>query len=195
MSPTKLNLSAVKDYCKNLTKKELYELRGAITDQLRLRSNRDRRVKSVVNDAYIEIMGDDWSSLYGEYDKTKCDFYVYSHTDPLLAEKDPSPIYIGMGNKVRPYNFKRGRSHSEKLRYLLEKGYTKDDIVTILYGPIPEAHAREIEAKLILFWGLRVTSTGYPNAPSGRVPCLYNLAYEPYPAKYDTFDLCNGANK
>jgi hypothetical protein len=141
---------------------------------------------------------EDWSYLFGKYDNEEKTFCVYMHGDPKKAlryykhfgiHSFLKPFYVGMGNKERPYNFLRGRVHSAKLKEMLDLGYLKEQIVCILADNLTEREARELESKMIVFFGIKLAGRmqGIGNHISGVLPCLLNNQYEPVPDEWSHF--------
>lgn len=109
------------------------------------------------------LLGQDWSHLFSGYSEEPSDFYVYAHIDPrkphfaceeinmppCLGE----PFYIGKGRGDRAHNLKRNQGHGKHIAYLIDRGYSPDSIVRVLFSSLSEQKAMEIEAKLIYFFG------------------------------------------
>lgn len=148
------------------------------------------------------LLEEDWSYLFGDYDDTGNDCYVYFHSDPrspvskyryddVLIEFK-SPFYVGMGRGDRIYSLSRSLMHLSHLNELLEDGYTKPEIMTFFKQGLSERSARELEAKMILFFGIK---TAIPEkkqkkgtiAMSGRKFSLYNHKYEPFNEIYTRY--------
>lgn len=110
------------------------------------------------------LLKQDWSHLFNSSSySTEPVFYVYAHINPdtpqITTSNDSGgvysgmPFYIGKGTGDRAYDLKRNQGHGKILNKLLARGYTKDDLVKIIFNDLTEAKAFEIESKLIYFFG------------------------------------------
>lgn len=145
-----------------------------------------------------ELLNADWGEVFSQADDKERKFCVYAHGDPrnktwkkpeFLGVTFMKPIYVGMGDELRPYNF-AGRSvmHLNKLNALMAEGYDRQDLVSVLASGLTEKEAREMESKLILFWGIsslsrRGTERHREFGSAKRV--LLNSRYEPMPEEYE----------
>lgn len=144
--------------------------------------------------AFGMLLDSDWSNLFSTYDDICIDYYVYVHIDPrsntlklrysnkLYAFK--KPFYVGMGKGERVFNKSRSVMHTKTINDLTDLGYAESDFMLIFTDGMTEAAAREMEAKLILFFGIK-TAFGISNNSankktlSGQRPSLFNHRYEP----------------
>lgn len=153
--------------------------------------------------SYNTIMNDDWFELYRSYDNSEPSCYVYAHVDPRFNKsisfsyEDGNkvslsiPFYIGMGRGGRDMCKSRSLQHTKKITAILNDGFSFQSIcVRLVYG-ITEMVARQIESKLILFWGCKFSSSSRLLAMYGGKPTLYNNKYEPYPDKYNLFGMAH----
>lgn len=149
----------------------------------------DKSLSSLVND--------DWSHLFSSYSSNGNNFYVYFHGRPNSDRRKykslgcvtfTSPFYVGVGQGDRAYNFKRTSIHQKKLSDLVSKGFAREDIVHIVKREMSEAEARELESKLIVYFGINTGSkkNSKERADLGLCrPSLLNLKYEPTPEVWD----------
>lgn len=72
-------------------------------------------------------------------------YYVYAWIDPRVNEF----FYIGKGKERRAWNDHRGARCFNKLKRVLDCGYTMNDIVRILHNNLSEENALLIEEQLI----------------------------------------------
>jgi len=150
--------------------------------------------------AFATILSESWDYLFSEHDNTVRDKCVYIHHVPEQLRSNninykypnniifeiPRPFYIGKGDKKRVNNFNsRSRFHQKRLNKLLKQGYKKEELVLILKDGLTDREARELESKLILFFGCN-TGDKYKCLYSGS-GILMNLTYEPFPEKYKKF--------
>jgi len=206
------NPKAISKCFGDLSVSELHEIRKIATKKIREKTHvrlspppdATRKDFTSLKFAYSYVMNDCWDELYPATGDDDLSYYVYAHIDPsapdrkLLYKQDSVrdveliyPIYIGMGKGNRVYNFNRCVQHTKKLSDLTAKGFHKDEICQILFSGLSEWLAKEVEAKLILFWGCKLSHNRKLKALSGSYPCLYNNRYEPYPDRYDTLNMCH----
>lgn len=149
-------------------------------------------------DALAYILADDWSELFSEYSDHGAEHYVYMHVYPTKAGvafnlpdrkvKIKRPFYVGVGKGDRAYNMRRASAHSALLNNLLSKGYTKNEICWIFQDGLSERAARELESKMILYFGIdRDIRGSRTNSLSGSKSRLLNNQYEPMPSMYVRF--------
>lgn len=116
-----------------------------------------------VREKYLSsLLDQNWSKTY-PCNGGPCDFYVYAHVDPTLrivsmpsgcdGSFGGTPFYIGKGAGQRAFDLKRNQGHGKKIGELIDKGWGKEDIVSILFDGLTEQKALEIESKLIYFFG------------------------------------------
>lgn len=196
------DLALFKSLIKALPQNSLYELRNAITSELRSKKYQrgkynplfwDYNGHAEKQDRINSILEDDWEDMFSDSFDELDDYYVYAHIDPLAEyitnigyylSKEihlVKPIYIGMGRGDRWLNFKRSKLHSEKLRSLTESGFGRADISYKISTGLNKPQALELESKLILLYGCKASSTGSIMSFYGEPPCLFNSQYEPYP--------------
>lgn len=143
------------------------------------------------------IINEDWSELFKSYSNDGNNFYVYFHGRPGSQRRKYkslgcitfiTPFYVGIGQGDRAYNFKRTSIHQKKLSDLVLKGFPREDIVHIVRSGMSEVEARELESKLIIYFGI---NTGNKKNSKERAelglcrPSLLNLKYEPTPSVWD----------
>jgi len=115
------------------------------------------------NSKYLPaLIAQDWSHIYKSGDQEN-KYYVYAHVDPsksiFVAPKEAggnyggTPFYIGKGTGDRAYDLKRNQGHGKRLNQILKAGFTKEQIVKIVFTGLTEQKAFEIEAKLIYYFG------------------------------------------
>ncbi len=154
----------------------------------------ERKRKKSYNKNLQNLLDEDWSYLYEQYSDKPAEYCVYLHGRPdkarlvytaLDCETFMNPIYVGMGNIDRPFIFKRAVFHEQCLR-ALESEYKREDIVNIVAIKLSERTARILEAKLILFFGIKNTTNSKARATLFHQckPALLNNKYEPMPDKY-----------
>lgn len=149
--------------------------------------------------ALEELWPEDWTDLFQEYDRKTQDFYVYLHVDPKLktlrfsTEKwsfhTRMPFYVGMGQGERIFSKKRSRMHEHRIREIIANGFGSSSFMQFHKKGLCEAEAREIESKLILFFGIRTAFASSGERASRKMlsgvrPCLLNQKYERFPEKY-----------
>lgn len=107
------------------------------------------------------LFSQDWSHLFKSQNEDK-KYYVYFHLDPTVFSKAFSahygcksgiPFYVGKGCGARAFDLNRNQGHGTAIRQILDKGYTKEEIVIIAYQDLTESQALEIESKLIYLFG------------------------------------------
>ncbi len=152
--------------------------------------------------ALDELWKEDWSYLFAQGDVESEDFYVYMHINPKSRSvryqadewsmETRLPFYIGKGRGDRVFCKKRSRMHEQRINALVKAGHTPESFMQYHRTGLTEAAAKEIESKLILFFGIR---TALPSSSqkskarmlSGFIPVLLNQQYEPFPEKYDHY--------
>lgn len=152
--------------------KLLHKIRRSISSRLAKLESEDRimspsekfefRSKSY-NESLELLLSEDWSNYFSIYSNDGSDFYVYLHGSPknkrtyspLGVKSFVSPIYAGMGQGGRAFSFARSPAHLEELCRLTDQGYSKEEIVHIVMSGLSERQARELESKLILFFGIK----------------------------------------
>lgn len=139
----------------------------------------------------------DWCEIYFSKSESR-NHYVYLHVDPtennasfafVLNNKEilfNMPFYVGQGVDNRYKSFLRNPIHRSRLNGLTRQGYGIDDISKIIVENLTESEARCLEAKLILYFGLKISSCDVP-ALSGYDACLLNKEYEKYPDHYNNY--------
>ncbi len=191
------------EFVSSADKKLLLRIRRAISRKLVQIEQEDRAMSALeksefrsksYNIALESILSEDWSDLFQGYSSDTSDFYVYLHGSPknkkmyspLDTKSFASPIYVGMGQGNRAYNFSRSPAHLEELCRLTDLGYSKEEIVHVVKAGLSEKSARELESKLILFFGIKNFKVKGDKRKcsfnGGRT--LLNAKYETIPFKY-----------
>lgn len=207
----------IKQFIAGADRKTLIHIRKAITAKLESGINTLRRpigeegLSRVMPSAYkpkeamFALINEDWSHLFERFDNAKKEHYVYVHFDPKapvityrfnsgfnVDMKDP--FYVGCGTGNRSQSANRSVMHTKRIQGLMAGGYSKDEFITLFESGLTEREARELESKLILFFGVKsaipakAVKTG-TKALSGKPHCLYNSQYEPMPKKYERIAL------
>lgn len=162
--------------------------------ELRCLNEKETKRKNYLN----SLINQDWGYLFNSetYSNEK-KYYVYAHVDPtsriFTASKKCGgnygglPFYIGKGTGNRAYVLKRNQGHGKKIRNLLTKGYSEDDIVHILKSDLTESQAYELESKLIYFFGTkyqenRKYGTLY-NLDIPAIPEFFGIMQKPFTRK------------
>lgn len=170
-------------FAKNLQPKNFEDFKGFSKNAQNFNSNNLVSLVGLGNEIhhgqkYLScLLKQDWSDIYTGGD-IENKYYVYAHVDPsdkiFLATQDAggnyggTPFYIGKGTGQRAYDLKRNQGHGKKIKSTLEKGFTPENIVKIVFENLSECKALEIEAKLIYYFG-----TVYQHDRKNGV--LYNL--------------------
>jgi len=184
--------------------KTLINIRKAITRILLKRKEEDAplskaKAKNFQSKRYNQILNDlmfeDWSYLFESYSDDPADYYVYMHGDPRHKKRYTMlevmtfgfPFYVGMGQGGRAYTFKRSPAHMAELRRMKNQGFDKEEIVFIVADGLSEREARELESKLILFYGVQSfknKNNDQRKDAFNQKRSLLNNQYEPMPEKY-----------
>ncbi len=146
------------------------------------------------------LINDDWGELFSEYSNSGSNHDVYIHIDPNSNNIKYNysefnidiniPYYVGVGQGERIYSLKRSVMHLNKLNGLLDNGLTKKEIMIFFEKGMSELKARELESKLILFFGIKtaiISKSKKIKALSGHAPSLFNNRYESFPKKYHKY--------
>lgn len=185
---------------RSLSTSQLRRLRSAINERIKEKEINKRSMSAErtekyrgkrYNEALKVILEDDWSDLFSSYSDDGSDFYVYFHGkttarkgyEPLGVVSYESPIYVGLGQGDRAFNFNRSPRHRAELKKLTNSGFTKDEIVHIIATGMSESEARELESKLIIFFGIvsfKSVNDKRKCSMAGK-RSLLNAKYEPYP--------------
>lgn len=147
-----------------------------------------------------QLLQQNWWWHFEEYcnDYSNTPYYVYLHADPfsnqiklgngLNVGKCPTPFYVGMGQGGRLFQQSgRSRFHTEKLTELRMLGENMSSIAFKVKKNLTERAARQLESKLIYYFGCKASDMISVNAKSekcamyGGRPCLLNQQYEPMP--------------
>lgn len=162
-----------------------------------LENNKIKKVDSVL----VSLLDEDWSSFYQDSDSENTDCYVYLHGRPMSARRKyyplgvetfEKPFYVGMGRGGRAFSKKRSQVHAAILSSVASGSEGEYSYVHIIKDGMSEAQARELEAKLIVFFGILPSDydkkatwvktrrdLSLPNAS------LVNVRYEPTPDEWD----------
>lgn len=148
------------------------------------------------------LINEDWTMMYEEKDSELNDYYVYFHVHPKSAPKKyllnnsvvtiRPPFYVGSGRGNRVYSFERSVMHLNQLKKYTENGFTKKEVMLIFIDGLSEHKAREIESKMILFFGIKnavdqKSKRKIIRMMSGKSPCLLNNRYEIFPESYKDY--------
>lgn len=114
----------------------------------------------------IDVLMENWSFLFKNFDNIKRNYYVYYHTDPIITnsmvfEKHGinvkfygSLFYFGKGTKNRYKEINnRSTSHINKVKTILSTNIDKKHIFKIFQDNLTELEAFELETKLITIFG------------------------------------------
>lgn len=163
---------------RDLFNEEIYKINSE-----NLLSLRDLNVEINDRAKYLDcLIKQDWSYLFSDSSEDKSqDYYVYFHIDstikrPIILNQFMATgqvFYVGKGREQRAWNLKRNEGHGKKLQHLKKNGITDEEIVYIYKSGLSEKQARELESKLIYFFG-----TIFEQDRKG---CLVNLRTEPKP--------------
>lgn len=193
------------DFIKPLDRTQLAFMRKAISKRIINLENERRQLPAnsrskSYNENLLRLLNEDWSFLFDGYSYKDDKHYVYLHGDPegpridlecLGVNTFSKPIYVGQGSGHRAYSFVRGVLHTDQLGQFQSQGSTKEEIVHIIKTGLSEKQSRELEAKLILFFGIKAV---FDKKKSKRRDCfnrshpsLLNAQYEPIPDWYQDF--------
>jgi hypothetical protein len=179
----------LKEVQSEIKNKEAAKLTGQY-DLLKERGLKLKGIRKSSKIAWETLVSDDWSDLFIRHDNKMAECYVYFHVDPSahIIHMDGlsfhKPFYVGMGKGNRAWTLNRSVAHREMVAKAESEGFTRRHMVSIFAKDLTEAQARELESKLILFFGLRVLSKK-GCALSRMKRCLVNAQYEPIPKIYD----------
>ena len=182
----------------------LSQMRKAISSILSAREKEKRKLDAgqvekfrdnTYNEYMRQLLHEDWSYLFMSYETESTDYYIYLHGDPatkkryteLGVKSFASPFYVGMGQGGRAYTFKRSPAHMAELRRMKNQGFDKEEIVFIVADGLSEREARELESKLILFYGVQSfknKNNDQRKDAFNQKRSLLNNQYEPMPEKY-----------
>jgi len=214
-NPKHVNLKLFKSLANHLTLAELYPLRKVINKAILSQNGYvnilmpsktiNKKSMSSPKTALITLLNESWKPLFLKYNNTKKNKCVYIHTSPTNKGLSyvtfsyeettfhiPKPFYIGQGLLDRPFEFKcRSKFHQKKVSDLLNDGFYKEEIVHIIKKSLSEREARELESKLILFFGCHTGDTFNPLSKTGNKGSLINHQYEPFPDKYKKYTQFN----
>jgi len=206
-----VDFKVFEQYLDSLSLDDLRSFQGIIANKINRRSHEDKikshtyRLYNGIRDSEktaLALSKEDWSGLFQDKDNNIKNYYVYVHLNPLHAKRKHqfhykgvsfslnTPMYVGKGSGQRVSNFKRSKMHTHCLSSLTDHGFDKKDIAHILLEGLTDREASELEAKLILYFGCRSSSTS-KYALSGMKPTLYNNQYEPFPDKYKEISGCH----
>lgn len=193
----------LKEFVESADKKLLQRIRKSISARLASLEMADRvmsasekfefRSKSY-NESLELLLSEDWSQHFSHCSDEVADFYVYLHGSPknkrtyspLGVRSFAAPIYAGMGQGGRAFSFARSPAHLEELCRLTDQGYCKEEIVHVVRCGLSERQARELESKLILFFGIRnfKAKGDKRHASFNGARTLLNAKYEAVSEKY-----------
>lgn len=205
----KIDLSLFRDMASRLPLQDLRALQRSISLEITKKTRAagskreipvgEYRAEKSYNKSLSMLLSEDWSGLFAGVTNSDPTFCVYMHGHPrnlvwrfdclgCLAFKEP--FYVGMGSEDRPYNFNRGQHHSSRLQKLQNAGFSKHEIACVVAKGLTERQARELESKLILFYGIKGSILGSNRKPeifTGMKPSLINSQYEPMPPNWLSF--------
>lgn len=208
---TTLELSQISIALDSLSTRDLSRMAVLLNQKIKSRSKSEIQesissAKPTVGDpvksmdlALSRILSEDWSSEFESYknpDKSR-DYYVYLHGRPesqkrkwksLGVKTFAKPFYVGMGKGGRAHDFRRSSIHAKKLSDIMARGFSKEEVVNIVAHGLTEIEARELESKLIVFFGVMDgTDKHSVNRREAGLPkpTLLNLEYTQTPPCWD----------